>query len=338
MSAIGDTILSMPALCAIRERFPQAYICWVVEAGGAPLLAQHPEIDELIVLPRRWFKSPLAIWKLAQRVRAGKFDIAIDLQSRLKTSLVGWISRAPQRIGYGDRFGGEGSTWFNNCLVKSRSTHLVDRSLELLEPLGIHHPPVRFGLPIDRAAHQKISQFLNDAGIRRPFVVLSAGASWISKIWPPERYGLVARHLDKQHGLQSVVIRALGREQAWSEAIVAASGGKAIMAPSTTLVELAALLHEARLFIGNDTGPMHLAVAVGTPSIVLHGTTRPQDCGPYGPEHMAIQEYFQSGGRRYRKRASNDAMRAIQVERVVDACDVMLARPAPARSFEQAAA
>ncbi len=119
---------------------------------------------------------------------------------------------------------------------------------------------------------------------------------------------------------------------------MAASAGEAMMAPATTLVELAALLHEARLFVGNDTGPMHLSVAVGTPSIVLHGTTRPQDCGPYGPEHMAIQEYFQSGNRRYRKKASNDAMRAIQVERVIQACDVMLSRAAPARDAQRTAA
>ncbi|MBL9125724.1 MAG: glycosyltransferase family 9 protein [Planctomycetaceae bacterium] len=331
MSAIGDTILSLPALCALRARFPQAHLCWVVEAPGAPLLREHPEIDELIVLPRRWFKSPREIWKLVRRVRAGKFDIALDLQCRLKTALVGWLSGAPQRIGYGDRYAGEGSTWFDNCRVHVQSTHLVDRSLELLAPLGIQHPAVTFGLPIDPAAQRTMRQFLQQAGIRYPFAVLSAGASWASKVWPPERYGLVAQHLADKHHMQSVVIRALGAEQAWSEAIVANSAGHAVMAPPATLVELAALLHEARLFLGNDTGPMHLAVAVGTPCIVLHGTTRPQDCGPYGSQHIAIQEYFQAGNRRYRKRAANDAMRAIQVERVSAACDELLARPAPAR-------
>ncbi len=156
--------------------------------------------------------------------------------------------------------------------------------------------------------------------------MINPGASWDSKLWPAERFATVVRHLGDQHGAPSVVAWAGKRERQWAETIVSASSGHAVVAPNTSLVELAALLRGARIFLSADTGPLHMAAAVGTPSVGLYGPTRPADCGPYGAHCVAIQEYYQGGGRRERRRANNDAMRAITIDRVCQACDRMLAR------------
>lgn len=144
-------------------------------------------------------------------------------------------------------------------------------------------------------------------------------------MWPTESYARVVRQLDAEAGLPSVVIWAGSREREWAEAIVAQSSGGAVLAPATTLRELAALLRRACLYVGSDTGPTHLAAAVGTPCVALFGTTRPEVSGPYGSAHRCLQEYYQQGSSRERRRAANDAMRAIAWERVFEACQQVLA-------------
>jgi ADP-heptose:LPS heptosyltransferase len=156
------------------------------------------------------------------------------------------------------------------------------------------------------------------------FAVLNPGAGWDSRLWPADRYGEVAKHLAQRHGLRSVVTWAGPRELAWARAIVAAAAGHALLAPPASLPELAALLREAVLFVGSDTGPLHLAAALGTRCVALHGPTRPENSGAYGEGHAAVQELHQTGSNPRRRRAGNHAMRAISVPRVCDACDEVL--------------
>jgi heptosyltransferase-1 len=328
MSAIGDTILTMPVLCALRRKFPRAYIAWVVEAGAAPLLQGHECLDELIVLPRRWFKSPPRIWQLRRELRALNFDVTVDCQSISKTALACRLSGTPIRIGAADQHGKELSPWMNNRRVPLVATHLVDRTLEMLAPLGIHSPEVQFRLPIDATAEATIAKFRSDAGMIQPYAVINPGGSWDSKLWPAERFARVALHLGEWHNLPSLVVWAGERERDWAETIVAGSGGHAQLAPSTNLVELASLLRGADLFVGSDTGPLHLAVAVGTTSVGLYGTTRPADCGPYGSRNVALQQRYHGGSSRERRSATNDAMKEITCDLVCQTCDRLLRRDA----------
>jgi heptosyltransferase-1 len=158
-------------------------------------------------------------------------------------------------------------------------------------------------------------------------VVLNPGAGWKSKIWPAERYGAIAAHLKTAHGLASIAVWGVPDERPLAEAIVASSEGAACLAPPTSVLELAALSRRAALFVGSDTGPMHLAVAVDTPTISLHGPSVADWCGAYGDRNIRLQAKYEGGSANYRRQATDAAMRAITTEMVAKACDSVLTRP-----------
>lgn len=337
LSAVGDCVQTLPVLCALREYFPDAYIAWAVQPAAAQLIEGHPCLNQLIVVRRHWLKSLRAVWCLRRQLRKLKFDITIDPQGLTESAMIARLSKAKQRIGFTRGQAREMAPWLNNHLIKPTTTHVVDRYLELLRPLGVYAPKVRFDLREDEKAHSMAAAFQHDAGLEHGFVAINPGAGWDSRLWPVGRFGEVAWFLGKKHGLTSVVLWAGQREQLWAQQIVASSGGHAIVAPKTNLLELAAVLRVARLCVGSDTGPLHLAAAVGTPSVGLHGPTRPEDSGPYGPEHIALQKVYLAGTRRERRGANNDAMRAIRSEIVCHACDEILNRPAVKASDKSAA-
>lgn len=335
LSAIGDTILTTPVVCRLRDRFPGAYLAWVVEQKSSRFVEGHPAIDETIVLPRGWFVSPKAVLALRRRLKPLRLDAALDCQSITKSALACWASGAPLRVGCIGRYGAELSPWLNNRLVEPRRPHLTDRSLELLAPLGIEaaaapYENVRWDLPRSPGADRAIAEWAP----RQAFAVINPGATWDSKLWEMDRFGRVAALLGQRRGLPSIVVWAGDRERAWAETIVQHSEGWARLAPATTLPQLAALLDEARLLVSSDTGPMHLAVAVGCPTVGLFGATHPDACGPYGPPHEAVMKRFHDGGRRARRHADNAAMREITVEDASRACERVLDRTA--MTFPQA--
>jgi lipopolysaccharide heptosyltransferase I len=325
LSAIGDAILTLPVLCALRDHFPDAFLAWAAEPGPAAVLRGHACLDELIVVPKGWLKSPRLAWELRSQLRARRFDVTIDPQSLTKSSALAWLSGAQRRLGFARPRGRELSVWFNNELCQPTHTHPGDCQLELLQLLDVRPRDVRFAVPDDPGARAAVEAFLGQSGLDRGFAVINPGASWDSKLWPAERFSQVAAHLGAG-GVPAVVVWAGQREAQWAQQIVAGANGHAVLAPATTLPELAALLRRARLYVGSDTGPMHLSAAVGTPCVALFGTTRPEDSGPYGAGHVTIQEYYQAGTSRARRKAANDAMQAISVGRVCEACDQVLAR------------
>ena len=326
MSAVGDTITTLPLLCALRDHFPTAHITWIVEKRASAVLKGHQDIDQLIVLDRLWLTSPSKLWKVRQQLRALRIEIAFDPQSRTKSAAACWLSGAPVRIGCGGKHGTELSPYLNNQLIKTEKPHVVDRTLALLGPLGIESPNVSFRIPIDGVSRDTSLSFVEHSHLTCGFAVINPGAGWDSRLWPMRRYARVARHLGSERGLPTVVVWAGDRELAWAKEIVAGSGGHAVLAPKTSMIELGALLQTARMYIGSDTGPMHMAAAVGTPCVSLHGTTRSQDSGAYGTQHIAIQKRYDSGSSRHRRSTGNEAMRLIVVEHVTEACDTILQR------------
>ncbi len=325
LSHIGDCILAIPMLNAIRQHYPGALIGWAVERPSVPLLEGHEALDELIVVKRGWLKSPRAVWELRRRLRRHRFDISIDPQCLTKSAVVGWLAGARTRIGFGGADGRELSRSFNNRLVRRTEQHMVDRGLELLRPLGIEHPEVCYRLPVRPEAERAADQLAARLQLIQGFAVINPGAGWQSRLWPTDRYGQVAAYLWNRHRLRSVVAWYGDEEQALAREIVATSSGGAVLAPPTNLVHLAAVLQRARMYLGSDTGPLHLAVAVGTPCVSLHGPTRASQSGPYGPGHRAIQEVYLEGTSRQRRKADNGTMKAISVEAVCRACSELLA-------------
>jgi lipopolysaccharide heptosyltransferase I len=326
LSALGDVIHGLPVACALREAFPDAVLGWVAEGRNAELLDGHAALDHVIGVPRRWWKSPREVFSLRRQLRELAFDVTIDLQCLTKSAVAAKLSGAPRRIGKAGADGRELSRAFNNELVEVGGAHVIDHYLEMLRPLGVKSPRVRFDLP-ERAADGRMAEaFLASEQLpAKGFAILNPGAGWPSKIWPAERYGEVGRRLKMIHGLSSVAVWGVPGEKPLAEAIVAASGGAVRLAPATSVLELAALCRRAALFVGSDTGPMHLAVAVETPTVSLHGPSRAEWCGAYGRHNVRLQAAFADGNDKMR-RADDSAMRAISVDMVSAACGEALGR------------
>lgn len=323
MSAIGDAILTLPVACALRETFPDAHLAWVVERKAAPMVRGHQTLNDVIELERGWFTSPAGIREARSILRSHKFDISIDCQGNTKSSLAGLLSGAERRIGYSGRHAGELSRLFNNERVMPVFNHLTDRSLELLTPLGIHSPKVRWHLPLPDLARTWAARWRRT--IPAPQVaVLNPGGTWKSKLWEVDRFAATARYLHDSYGYRSAVVWGTFEERLMAEQIVEQSDGKAVLAPNTDLHHLASLIETADLFVSGDTGPLHMSVAVGTATVGLYGATRPGDSGPYG--QTALQEAYESGSRRHRRSADNRAMRAITVDHVCAAIDEIESR------------
>ncbi len=327
LSAIGDVLHGLPVLCALRDALPGAFIAWVVEGRTGDLLRGHKSLDRLISVPRKWLKSPRAVLALRRQLRACAFDVAIDLQGLTKSAVAARLSGAPRRIGFDGRDGRELSRWLNNELVLPAGTHVIDRNLELLRPLGIDRPAVRFDLNVPAESVAGANEVLDVLGFGdERFAVINPGAGWPSKLWPPARFAAVARHLGRSRGIRSLVVWAGDQERGMAERIVAEAEGSAVLAPSTSLQELAAIANRASLFVGSDTGPLHLAAAVDTPCVGLFGPMPAERNGPYGPQHIALQNVCLSGTSRQRRTAGPESMEAISAADACAACDRILDR------------
>ncbi len=198
LTAIGDVVHAIPTACALREALPGAFLAWIVEGRPGDVLQRHRALDEVIVMERHFWKSLATIRAMRRRLRELRFDATIDIQGLSKSSITAWLSGAPWRVGYDGRDGREVSRWCNNVRVLPKTTHIVDRNLELLQPFGIEHPRVRFDLqdtPRDAATAARV---LEERQLLDRFALVNPGAGWRSKRWPPDRYAAVTRHLGQR--------------------------------------------------------------------------------------------------------------------------------------------
>jgi ADP-heptose:LPS heptosyltransferase len=190
--------------------------------------------------------------------------------------------------------------------------------------LGIESPTVRFQVPEKEEDRKTAEEIIRQLGLGGRFAIINPGAGWPSKLWPADRYAAVARHLGKARQLPTLVVWAGQAERILAEQIVQAGGTLARISPPSKLPELAALARRAKLFVGADTGPLHLAAAVGTPCIGLFGPWPAARHGPYGPQHIALQKMFFEGSARARRSAPAIYMESITTEMVCEACDRIL--------------
>jgi len=326
LSAIGDTVHTMPVACALRERFPDAMLAWVVEQRASALVEGHAALDELVTLPRGWLKSPSVVWQLRRRLRAMRIEIAIDAQGLAKSAVAAWLSGARRRIGFGGRWGRELSTWLNTETVDTGSGHAVDRNVALLRPLEIESPTIRFQVPESASDRVAVERLIRELGVEGGYAMIAAGAGWPSKRWPSDRFAAVASYLSASWGLPTLVSWGSESERGVADEIAGGSPGAARRLPKVSLPQLAAIARRAQLFVGSDTGPLHIAAAVGTPCVGLYGPWPAAEHGPYGEGHIALQKGFLRGSTRQRRRASPAYIEAITVEMACRACDEILRR------------
>jgi ADP-heptose:LPS heptosyltransferase len=314
----------MPIACALRDRFPDAFLAWAVELRAGQLLEGHESLDQVITLPRGWLKSPSGVLRLRRLLRDLRFDIVVEAQGLTKAAFLAWLSGAKRRIGFGHPWGRELSRWFNSETVDTPGPHIIDRNMQLLRPLGIESPRVRFLVPEKSEDHRTATDIIAQLGVEQGFVMVNAGAGWPSKLWPADRFAAVAKHLANVWRLPTLVAWAGEQEKAITARIVEHSGGNAKALPKTTLAELASLARRAKVFIGSDTGPLHLAAAVGTPCVGLYGPWPAEVHGPFGPQHIALQKAPSPSATHDRRTASPALMEAISIADVCEACDKIL--------------
>lgn len=286
-SSLGDIVHCLPVLSALRKGLPDAHLGWVVEESFAPLLEGHRKLDEVIpVATRRWRRRPLAVatrrevLALRWRLRAFGADAVLDLMGNHKAGVLARLSGSRRRIGArrANRREPASAFWINEG-VRVSATHAVDRALEILSPLEIP-----LGLP-DFASDDLLPQVTPDP--EAPPILLHPGAAWSNKRYPPQAWGRVLAQLHRDTGLASGVLAGPG-EADLAHAVAEASGGAALPHGSPGLHALVASLRGARLVLGGDTGPLHLAHALGVPVLAVMGPTDPARHGPYGRDGAAL--------------------------------------------------
>jgi lipopolysaccharide heptosyltransferase I len=293
LSALGDVVHALPMLDAVRRAQPDAHIGWLVEEKAASLLSAHPQIDRLWVAPRAQLVKLLRRGRLiaalrlligfARELRAAGYDLVIDAHSNARSSFLAWCSGAPRRIGFAHGYAKEGAGWlYTDRVVPARPRQLkVQRALDLLRPLGIESRGARAVLGIPDATREWARAQVAQLG-GRPVVAIHPGVSDFGAIkqWDPERFGRTAIRLARERGARCLVTWGPG-ERELALRVVAASDGAAVLGPQTgSILELAALYQACDLVIGADTGPLHLAAALGIPVVGLYG---PKDPAIYAP-------------------------------------------------------
>lgn len=326
LSAIGDVILGVPVLCALRRAFPEAKLGWIVQGPGTQILRGHPDLDTLITISKLSFRTPSTFLEATTLARAFQPDLTIDLQGLMKSSLLAYLSGAKTRLGFasGEYDGRECSYWLNNRLVTPTERHMIHRGLELLMPLGVVDSKIEFRLAEEEVDSLTARRVVEERFSGRPFAMINVGAGWPSKLWPNDRYAAVAKHLWDRWQLPSLVMWGGETEKRRALEIQSLAQEACKLAPATTLTELRSLLRLASLFVGSDTGPMHLSVAVDTPTVALIGPMPMERVGPLGSKHRAIQNERLTKRQKSERKTNMLPILSIDVPMVCNACDSIL--------------
>jgi heptosyltransferase-1 len=342
LSAMGDVIHTLPAVHALRAAVPQAYIGWLIEERWAELLcaagsarrgprsAARPLVDEVhTVNLKGWRRSLSSVSTLQQAVKAWNdvrgthYDVAVDLQGAMRSAVLARWSGAPVVYGAAEARESPASLWYTRK-VAARGRHVAEQNISVAKalrsnPIDFSAADISFDIPCDPQAEARVDERLAQNGIDE-FAILNPGAGWGAKRWPPDRYGEVARELASA-GLRSILNYGPGEEELLRTA-EAASAGMAV-AMSCDISELIALTRRARLFIGGDTGPLHLAAALRVPVVGIYGPTDPARNGPYGTRSVVLRS-AESVTSHARRAAADEGMLGIGSEAVIAAAHELM--------------
>jgi lipopolysaccharide heptosyltransferase I len=303
-SSLGDIILALPALTALRKSFPDAEISWLIRPEFAPILENHPHLTEIIPFDRKflgkaWFHpgALASLISLIKRLRRGEFDAVIDFQGLFRTASLAWLS------GCKNRFGIAGAREFAHFFYTHKITqtkdciHLVDYYLKIIKAAGASELNVQFVLPQHPEAADSVRRLLDNHDIAQDnYVVLIPGSAHEDKRWPVERFAELAGKISSQFGLPIVAtgdtaeVALIEKLKGLSKVPVANIAGK------TSLSELVVLLKHAKLVVSNDTGPGHIAAALSTPLVLMFSWSNPARIAPYKRiECLVAREPFSRG-------------------------------------------
>ena len=303
-SSLGDIVLALPALTALRKSFPDAKISWLIRPEFAPLLANHPHLTEIIPFDRKflgkaWFHPGASgsLLSLIKRLRRAEFDAVIDFQGLFRTASLAWLSGCKKRFGIaGAR---EFAPLFYTHKIKQTKDciHVVDYYLKIIKAAGATELDVEFILPEHPEAADSVGRLLESHDISPDnYVVLVPGSAHKDKRWPVERFAELAERISSQFGLPIVATGDSGEAALIEKLKDLAKVPVANIAGKTSLSELVVLLNNAGLVVSNDTGPGHIAAALSTPLVLMFSWSNPARIAPYKRiECLVAREPFSRG-------------------------------------------
>lgn len=292
-SALGDIIHALPVLTALRRRFPAARISWVVNRHYANLLEGHPDLDEVIAFERGATREGLLhavrlYQEFFRQLHERQFDLAIDLQGLVRSGLMMAATAAARRIGLANAR--EGAPWFYTDRIKvprPQAIHAVDRYWLIAAALGAGDGPKQFTIPISAPDHLWASTKLAD--LPRPWLMVGVGARWQTKRWPPEHFTALLHKAQERWGGTAVFVGGPDETPVVRLICRKLRGQFLDLTGGTTLRQLAAVLDRADVMLANDTGPLHLAAALGRPVVAPYTCTKVVRTGPYGALASAVE-------------------------------------------------
>ena len=357
LSAVGDVVHTLPVLNKLRRRYPNAQIDWLVTPAIGELLRHHPALNNVIDFERDtsappWAWSALTNYaRLARKLRSIGYDLAIDLHCQSRTAFLAFISGAPVRIGFDkqrsevwahsrrvtDDFrkhawhGAREGAWLfytHHIPLPTLDVHVVDHYQSVGNLLGFDPGPTDFSFRIPQAAHDRVATLLRERGAGdAPLAVIAPRGNWQTKRWPDEKSAAIARHF-MSRGHAALLVGA-PRERAVGEAIARLAPGAIDLSGETSLSELAALISRASICIAHDSGPMHLAVALGRPVVALFGPSDEVWAGPYGRDNAVARAALPCAPCYLRRLKScmhaHACMEQLPVEAVIERAEKVLA-------------
>ncbi len=288
LGSLGDVIHGIPAAAAVRRQFPDARLDWVVDPRYVELLSLVEGLDRIIPFNPRDLVMSGQAWTTLKQLRATQYEAVIDLQGLLKSAILARVAGGRRTIGFPKPHLREpqASLFYTETVDPGVSPHVIDKGLGLVRAVGVTSSEINFPLRIPQTAiAAKIAAQFGSGG----YALINPGAAWPNKRWPPARFGAVAAALQHERGLRSLVMWGPG-EEPLALAVARASSGAADVAPATAIADIVAIAHGAKVMVSGDTGPLHIAGAVGTPLVALFGPTSPERNGPWANSDITLSQ------------------------------------------------
>lgn len=283
LRAVGDVLLSTIVTKNLRLAFPSSRIEYLTEPPSVDLLKTNPFIDDVMVYDR----SRMSGLGLIQRVRGKEFDLVIDLFGNPRTALITRLSGARYRVGF--RFRGRSYAYNIPVPPRGGDVHNTQFNLDAIEAIGVDIQDRNIYFHVTPNDDEVVGAVLKSEGLAGKFIAgINAGGGWYTKRWVLERFARLADLLIEQYKASVILLWGPGQKSD-VESIQSMMKHKAFIPPETTLLQLGALLKRCSILISNDSGPMHIAAAVGTPVVGIYGPTNPILQGPYGSRHVVVR-------------------------------------------------
>lgn len=327
LGSMGDIVHALPAVAALRVRFPDARMDWLVEARWRELVELNPHLTNCISIDTLgWRRQPLdslaALRAALARLREARYDCALDFQGLYKSAALAWLADAQHRLGFHERALREPGSFlfYTERVLPPAGTHVIERNLALVEYLGAAtRGPLRFDLPTTADDEAYVENQLRGHELDE-FFLLSPGGGWESKCWPLERYAELHDALVRARGGRGVVNIGPGEEHLAERLKQLARAAAPVQFP-LRLRQYVALARRARVVVSGDSGPLHVAAALGTPAVGLYGPTDPVRNGPFGPRVAVVYHPGVEPISYQRARGHSRAMLSITVGQVLTAIE-----------------